>query len=89
MKTKLLWIPALALAWSATGLMAATPTAGATPPPTKTATTTGTPAPGATAPAPKAVTGLSDMDTNRDNLVSPEEMEAFLRANPGPQRPRS
>jgi hypothetical protein len=35
------------------------------------------------------VTGLADMDTNRDNLVSPEEMEAFLKANPGPQRPRS
>lgn len=89
MKTQLLRIPALALAWSATGLMAATPAAGVTPPPTKTAATTGTPAPAASAPSPKAVTGLSDMDTNRDNLVSPEELEAFLKANPGPQRPRN
>jgi hypothetical protein len=89
MKTPLVWIPALALAWSATGLMAATPAAGTTPAATKTTTTAAAPAPGSTAPAPKAVTGLADMDTNRDNLVSPEEMEAFLKANPGPQRPRS
>lgn len=26
----------------------------------------------------------SKIDTNRDHLISPEEMEAFLKANPGP-----
>jgi hypothetical protein len=26
------------------------------------------------------------IDTNKDNLISPEEMEAYLKANPGPLR---
>jgi hypothetical protein len=28
----------------------------------------------------------SKIDTNRDNLISPEEMEAWLAANPGPAK---
>lgn len=28
----------------------------------------------------------SQIDTNKDNLISPEEMEKWLAANPGPQR---
>lgn len=28
----------------------------------------------------------SAIDTNKDGLISPEEMEAWLKANPGPQR---
>ncbi len=30
----------------------------------------------------------AEVDTNRDGLVSPEEMEAYLKANPGPAKPR-
>jgi hypothetical protein len=30
----------------------------------------------------------SQVDANKDNLVSPEEMEAYLKANPGPLKPR-
>ena len=30
----------------------------------------------------------SQIDTNRDGLVSPEEMEAWLKANPGPLKGR-
>jgi len=26
----------------------------------------------------------ADVDTNKDGLISPEEMEAYLKANPGP-----
>lgn len=28
----------------------------------------------------------SKIDTNRDNLISPEEMETWLKANPGPAK---
>ena len=81
MKTKMLWIPALALAWSATDLMAATPAAGTTPAAAKTAATA--------APSGAAVRNWADVDKNGDNAVTPEEMEAYLKANPGPQRPRN
>lgn len=30
----------------------------------------------------------SQIDTNKDNLISPEEMEAYLKANPGPLKPK-
>jgi hypothetical protein len=30
----------------------------------------------------------SQVDTNKDNLISPEEMEAYLKANPGPLKPK-
>ena len=30
----------------------------------------------------------ADVDTNKDGLVSPEEMEAYLKANPGPLAPK-
>lgn len=36
-----------------------------------------------TAKAP-AVRNWSDVDTNKDNLISADEMEAYLKANPGP-----
>lgn len=34
------------------------------------------------------VRSWGDVDKNRDNLVTPQEMEAYLQANPGPLRPR-
>ena len=34
-------------------------------------------------PAPET-RNWAAVDTNKDNLVSPEEMEAYLKANPGP-----
>ena len=44
--------------------------------------------PAAAKPAAAAEQGRdwNRIDTNRDGLVSPEEMEAFLRDNPGPLR---
>ena len=30
----------------------------------------------------------ADVDTNKDGLISPEEMEAYLKANPGPLAPK-
>jgi hypothetical protein len=42
----------------------------------------------AAAAAPKSgdVRDWAKMDTNKDNLISPEEMEAYLKDNPGPLR---
>ena len=37
----------------------------------------------ATAPATR---NWAKADANRDNLISPEEMEAYIAANPGPLR---
>lgn len=38
-----------------------------------------------TSPASRAATrDWAQVDTNKDNHVSPEEMEAYLKANPGP-----
>jgi len=38
---------------------------------------------------PPAVRDWSRVDTNRDNLVSPEEMEKYLAENPGPLKKAS
>ncbi len=42
------------------------------------------PALAATGDAKPATRDWSQVDTNRDGLVSPEEMEKYLAANPGP-----
>jgi hypothetical protein len=55
-----------------------TPTTGATPQVTGAGSATGT---GAAAPATR---DWAQVDTNRDGLVSPDEMAAYLKANPGP-----
>ncbi len=36
-----------------------------------------------------ALRDWSQIDTNGDHLVSPEEMEKYLAANPGPLKPKS
>lgn len=46
------------------------------------------PAPAATAATAQRGRDWNQIDTNRDNLISPEEMETWLAANPGPQRSR-
>lgn len=52
--------------------------------------TTGSPAATSATTAAAAADGpgrdWSAIDTDRDNLVSPAEMERWLAANPGPQR---
>jgi hypothetical protein len=42
--------------------------------------------PAAPAAAPVQGRDWSKIDTNGDNLVSPEEMEDWLKKNPGPQK---
>lgn len=48
--------------------------------------------PAAKAPAQKAPASAEKgrdwnaIDTNKDGLISPEEMETWLKANPGPQK---
>lgn len=61
----------------------ATPTV-ANEPAKKTAAATKPPA-AASTPAERG-RDWSKIDTNRDGLISPEEMEAWLNANPGPAR---
>lgn len=39
-----------------------------------------------TASAPEKGRDWSQIDTNKDGYVSPEEMETWLKANPGPQK---
>lgn len=41
--------------------------------------------PAAAAPAEKG-RDWSAIDTNKDGFISPEEMDAWLKANPGPQK---
>ena len=38
--------------------------------------------------AAPATRDWAQVDTNRDNLISPEEMAAYLQANPGPLKGR-
>jgi hypothetical protein len=73
----------LVLATAATGAWAAEPAAKPKAARTEAAATTRA----APAAAEGQVRDWSKIDLNKDNLISPEEMEKWLAANPGPLSP--
>ncbi|MBA2724306.1 MAG: hypothetical protein H0W48_03525 [Methylibium sp.] len=86
---KTLWIATLTLTLAAGGAIAAD-SKPAAPAAAKAVTTTAAVATATAATAkPGAVRDWAEIDKNRDNAVTPEEMEAYLKANPGPQRPKN
>lgn len=82
-------VVAAVLAAAAVGSQAAKPAKPSSDAPRATAQQTAADAakPARVADARRAETrDWSKVDTNNDGLVSPEEMEAYLQANPGPLR---